>query len=202
MTGISLTDLVDYVGKTGTTKLTHARKLLSREEYGPEKDYYRRLRTMIQEYHKRGATDKKELDRIVAGLTDIKKNNNYRACVSGYKKWLGRKTYEYFTPPFEHWIRGNVDVRVNPEIGLKIGEVNYVIKLYFKSDSLKKSSADLILALMGDALGLPAAGTNYAVLDVRKRKLFDTAAPDISLMPLAEGEAASLSTIWTKLSSP
>ena len=199
MTDISLTDIVDYVGKVGTPKLTHARNLLTRDEYSPEKDHYRRLRMGIQEYHKGGGTDKKELDKIITGLTDPKKHDSHRACVSGYKKWLGRKTYEYFAPPFEHWSRGDVNVRVNPELGLKIGDTNHVVKLYFKSDPLKKSYADLILSLMGDALGEPASDTEYSVLDVRRRKLFSTATPDAALMPLVEGEAASLSTIWAKL---
>lgn len=199
MTDISLTDIVDYVGKAGSPKLTHARNLLTRDEYSPEKDHYRRLRMGIQKYHKNGGMNKEDLDQILTGLTDPKKHNSHRACVTGYKKWLGRKTYEHFPPPFDHWLRGDVNVRINPEIGLKIDNINYVIKLYFKAEPLKKTYADLILALMGDALGPPASETEYAVLDVRKRKLFSTSSPDITLMPLVEGEAASLSTIWSNL---
>lgn len=202
MADISLTDLVDYVGKVGTPKLTHARMLLTRDEYSPEKDHYRKIRMGIQNYHKGGGSDKNELDSVMIGLTDPKKHVSHRACVVGYKKWLGRKAYEYFIPPFIHWSRGGVNVRVNPELGLKIGEVNHVIKLYFKSDPLKKSYSDLILSLMGDAFGPPPDGTEYSVLDVRRKKLFSTPAPDITLMPLVEGEAASLSTIWSRLPPP
>ena len=200
MTDVSLTDLVDYVSKAGTAKLTHARNLLNRDEYSPEKDFYRRLRVGIQDYHKEGNTDKNELEQIVSSITDPKKTNSYRSCVTGYKKWLGRKKYHYFEPPHAHWNSSNVNVRVNPELGLNIDGTDHVIKLYFKSEPLKKASADLILALMGDALGLPENGRVYSVLDVQKKKIFSTQAPDMGLMPLVHGEAASLSTIWSGLS--
>lgn len=119
--------------------------------------------------------------------------------MTGYKKWLGRKKYIYFEPPFEHWVRSDLNLRVNPEIGLKIDDIAYVVKLYFKSDKLERKNAAIILAVMGDALGIPAQGTKYAVLDVRRKKLFDTDVIDTSLMPLVEGEAASLSMVWSKL---
>ena len=126
MTDLSLTDLVDYVSKSGTTKLTHAKKLKNREAYSPEKDFYRKLRMDIQEYHKSGKTNKKDLDKIISFTPDPKKLGSYQACVKGYKKWLGKKTYTHFDPPHYHWVRGAVDVRVNPELGLEIGGVQCI----------------------------------------------------------------------------
>ena len=90
MNPISLTDFVDFVMKVGSPKLTQVRTVKNRGPYDAATDFWKALREGIVSFHQDGGT-KKELDKIVAGLTDKKKVARYHECVGGYKKFLGRK---------------------------------------------------------------------------------------------------------------
>src|SRR5690606_26721719 len=111
---ISLTDFIDYVNKTGTSKLTKVRQLKDREKnYHPAKDFYKALREGIVENHQKGG-GKKDLDKIIQTLKDERKTKNYIEAIAGYKKFWGRKPINYFEPASRHWIIGDLDVRINP----------------------------------------------------------------------------------------
>jgi hypothetical protein len=196
---ISLTDFVDFVCKAGSSKLTKVKQIKGREEYSPATDFYKVLREGIVQNHEDGGT-KKELNEILTAVTDPKKVKNYTEAIEGYKKFWGRKAIKFFSPPFKHWKVGEVDVRINPELGLEYDDKFYVVKLYLKSDKLSKDKIDQILTLMVSQLRKKAQPeVRMAVLDVKNAKLFIKNDDDITLLPLLDGEARSFETIWNSI---
>ena len=199
MPDVSLTDFVDFVGKSGNPKLTLVRQIKDRGEYSPAEDFWRRLRNGIVEFHEKGHADKKRLDRLATGLRDKKKASNYPILVKQYKSFLGRKTIAWFKPSFAHWMSGGLDIRVNPELGLKINGDRHHLKLYFKGTPLTKAKADMVLLLMQQGLPGTQAGDSYSILDIRKKNLITTDAPNTDLLPLLHGEAAAYAAMWANL---
>lgn len=193
---VSLTDFVDFVCKTGSTKLTKVKQVKNREEYSPATDFYKALREGIVAIHQNDG-ERKDLKEILENITDKKKVTNYQDCIEGYKKFWGRKDLKWFEPPFKHWGIGDLDVRINPELGLEIDKKFYIIKLYFKSDKLSKEKVTQILTLLESQLREEVEDEPImAILDVKNSKLFTKDDRDISLLPLLEGEAKSFEIIW------
>lgn len=199
---ISLTDFIGFVNKSGNSKQTLVRQIKYREEYETYKDFYKPIRERIIELHKKG--QKKDfLDDILIGLTDDRKNNNYPQVIAGYKKFLGKKNFEWIKPIKKIWKIQNISISINPEIGLeekkKDGTSNfYIIKLYFKDERIQKSHVDQILTLMEMQLRdkVKEKEVNFALLDIRRGKLHTKNDRELKERPLLEGEAMSFSTIW------
>ena len=193
---ISLTDFIDFVCKTGSPKLTQVRTVKFREDYSPATDFYKALREGLINNHKVDG-GKKGLKNILDSLSDPKKTENYKAAIEGYKKFWGNKKITWFEPPFAHWKIGDVDIKINPELGLDFGGKFLVVKLYLKSDKLTKSRIDQILTLMESQLRpSQEPEVRMAVLDVKNGKIYIKDNDDISLLTLLEGEISSFETIW------
>jgi hypothetical protein len=196
---LSLTDFVDFVCKAGKSKLTKVKQIKGREEYSPATDFYKGLREGIIKNHEDGGT-KKDLTNIIDGLTDPKKLRNYSEAINGYKKYWGRKTITFFNPPFKHWKVGDVDVRINPELGLEYDDKYFVVKLYLKNDKLSKDKIDQILTLMESQLRKKVEPEiSMAVIDVKNAKFFVKEDDDLTLLPLLDGEVRSFETIWNSI---
>lgn len=194
---ISLTDFIDFVNKTGNQKLTQVRKVKNRPEYEPFADFYKPLREKIQFIHKNKLA-KEELDEILNSLTDDKKRANYPDLINGYKKFWGRKKIKWFKPPFKNWKIGELEIRINPELGLEYNGQFYVIKLFFKDDKIQKSQFDQIITLMEYQLRskVNEPEIKFALLDIRKSKLYPQKDDSKELVPLLLGEAKSFVEIW------
>ena len=202
---ISLTDFIGFVNKMGNAKLNHVKSIKDRPEYEPYMDFYKPLREAILKLHKKN--QKKEvLDTVLEGLTDDKKKRCYPDLIDGYKKFLGRKKFEWIKPPKKDWKIGGITITINPEIGLeekkKNGSSNfYIIKLYFKEDALKKAQADQILTLMEMQLRskVNESEIKFAILDIRRSKLHIKQGQELKELPLLKGEANSFATMWNSL---
>lgn len=202
---ISLTDFIGFVNKTGNAKLNHVKTIKERDEYEPFKDFYKPIREGIQKLHKKNLT-KDSLDKILANLTDDKKRKNYPDVINGYKKFLGRRKFEWIKPPQKDWKIGNISISVNPEIGLEEKKKDgtskfHIIKLYFKEERIQKSHVSQILTLMEMQLRdkVKESEVKFALLDIRKSKLHVKEDNKLDERPLLEGEASSFATIWEKL---
>ncbi len=130
----------------------------------------------------------------------------YPEIITGYKKFLGNKSVKWLKPHKKDWKIGNISISVNPEIGLeekkKDGSTNfYIIKLYFKEERMQKSHVDQILTLMEMQLRekVKEPEVKFALLDIRKNKLYVKNDNNIDERPLLEGEAMSFATMWEKL---
>lgn len=193
---ISLTDFIDFVNKSGNSKMTKVKQVKYRNTYHPASDFYKALREEIIETHKNNG-DKKSLDKLMQKLTDLKKKINYPISIDGYKKFWGKKKIEWFDPPFYHWLTGDLDVKINPELGLSFDNKFYVIKLFLKADKISKDKLSQILSLMESQLRKEAGDDIiFAVLDVKNAKLYENIKGDFTYLPLLEGEAKSFESIW------
>ena len=121
MPSIFLTDFVDFVVATGTSKLTKVRQIKRRPQYHPAFDHWKILRDGIVDFHATGNADRAFFDRLLAGMTDVAKRTTYQPLVTNYKRFLGRKTIvsqpsdQYIT-----WTYKDLEVRINPELRLKL----------------------------------------------------------------------------------
>lgn len=200
MVEISLTEFVDFVIKSGTPKLTEVRKIKRQhdEGYHPSRDYWRKLREGIIEYHQRGR-DGKFLDAVHSGIRDQNKRTNYPVLVKAYKKFLGRKKFEWFEPARADWRYADLCVRVNPELGLAIDGNDHLVKLYFKETKLTHERIAVLSHMMLKGLSASAEGLKVALLDVRSSKLHVFNAVDPALAPLLEGEALSFCRMYEEV---
>lgn len=198
MPSISMIDVTNFILKSGEPRMTHVRMLKNRSVngYDPQTDFYKRLRDGIIAYNKPPVGPKSELDRIAIGLSDPKKIAPFKKSVQGYKKFLGKKTISPFTSVKDKWDRGDMQVRVNPELGLDIDGVRHVVKLYPNKEHLDRKRADMMLVMMKDALVELDADVQVAVLDIQRGKLYTKPHPKMSLLPLLEAEVAAISVLW------
>jgi len=193
---ISITDFIGFVNKSGGSKLTKVRQLKRREAYHPSKDFYKLLREEIVELHQE-SKDLNILDDLLKRLTDNKKINSYPSVITGYKKFIGKKKTSWFEPPVSHWVIGDLDIKINPELGLKLGTKSLVIKLYLSADKITKDKVTQILSLLENELRtIVDDNVVFGILDVKTGKIFENSDRDISFLPLLEGEAKSFETIW------
>lgn len=199
MPRISLTDLIDVVSKSGSPKATKVAQIKNRPEYGPASDFYKIFREGLVDVHKH-AQDKSELKKILTKTSDLNRSSHYAGMITGYSKWWGKKELTWFIPPSTIYTNSGMDVSINPELGLSINGKTYAIKLYMKSEVLKKDRADLITALMEETLRPNTMnGATMAVLDVKNSKLFEYLQTDKKFKPMIDAELAYIASLWPNL---
>ncbi len=198
---VSLTEFMNYVNKSGSAKATVVVTAKSRreEDYQHFKDYWLLLRNKIKSVHQKGGTptDLRELMETI----NEEKRQNYNEAIEGYCRFWGRKNIEWQTPPRKSWSIGNVRVELNPELGVKFKDKTMFIKLFINSDSsMDKRHADLILALMETELRDKVKDDAiFAILDVKRGKLFEYRNTDRTLYALLKAEARGFEELWYEL---
>jgi hypothetical protein len=98
------------------------------------------------------------------------------------------------------WTYGELQVRVNPELGLRLGGIDHVVKLYFKDEPLPRRRLVVVFQLMKIAFeGKVKAEATLAVLDISNSKLLlpDPNAPDVTALLI--GEAAAFVAMWNAI---
>jgi hypothetical protein len=198
MPQISLTDFVDISTKSGRPKATKVRQVKERPEYEPAFDFYKPLRDHLVETHRSGGS-KADVSNVLAELTDPKKVRNYPDLVKGYKKWWGNKSIAWFNPPRSVYSSSGIEIIVNPELGLVVGGSRQVAKLYFKDDALTAYKTELIIDLMEQSLR-PQVGAqdSFAVLDVRKAKIFANGPHAPAAISIVNAELAYIAALWSQ----
>lgn len=199
MPSISLTDLVEVVTRAGTPKAKRVAAIKNRPAYQPQTDFYKALREGLVSIHEKGK-GKDALKELLPGLVDQKKVANYPAAIDGYRKWWGKKTFEWFVPVRATYGHAGVEVNINPELGLVIDGQRTLVKLYLKADALTKLRVDLVTCLMEKALR-PKCHKDDAValLDVRKGKLFVPGGDATVTGAMVDAELAYIADLWPKL---
>jgi len=198
MIRISQTDYIDFISKSGISKLTKVRSLVNRQAYHPSFDFYKKIREEIIENLKKGKKSIR-LD-FITDIVDKKKQTRYNFLVKGFKKFIGRKEAVWFDPPATTWSYNDLLIKMNPEVGLSINGEKYIIKLYFKDTPLQKKDIKVLLSMMNQTLctGL-YTGLKCALLDVEKGKLFPYTGIDKSINTLLEAEADYFIRLWHDL---
>lgn len=196
-TSISLTDFADFVMKVGPSQLAKVKELAKRGDYHPAYDYWKGLREGIQRFHAQGHTDRDALDRLMEPITDRKKVDRYLEAIKSYKKFLGRKKLDCFPPSRDTWHFRELQVRINPELGLVIDGTRYLVKLYFKGEPLDAHKLKLVFTLMQSCLSPAEVGvTKMAVIDVQNGKIHIQRDFDPAYIALLEAQALSFIHIW------
>jgi hypothetical protein len=195
---ISLTTLIDFVGKSGTPRLTCVREARARydEEYHPAKDYWRGLRNGIVGAHQPGGS----IDDLAALPSRVAESKAapYAQGVAGYRRFLGRKSVSWFEPHAGEWMAHGLKVRLNPELGLVVDGVPFHVKLYLKQEPLRRVAVQPLLHLLGHVAPGPFGATPL-VVDVQRGKPFVPDARTSRVGPLMAGEAAAFAAMWRDL---
>jgi len=199
MIQISLTDFVDYASKSGGPKLTKVRQLKKRPPYHPMRDFYKKLRDRIVVMHEKGESPE-VLDEVLEDHLNDLQLRNFPKVIQTYKRFLSRKKIQWFSPPTSDWRYRNLEVSVNPELGLVIKGVPYVIKLHFKNEPIASEKVAASIHLMEEELKQQCdSKTQFAILDMQNAKLLLKGKRSIDFSLLLSTEASSFITMWNKL---
>jgi len=194
---ISLIDFADYVMKVGPSQLAKVRELCFREDYHPSHDFWKGLREAIQRFHITGNKDISIIDGILLSIKDRKKIGCYPEAIKGYKRFLGRKKIEWFVPNRDTWKFRELQVRVNPDLGLVIDGIRYLVKLHFKGGSIDAHKLKLVFALMRTCLSPEELrNTKMAVIEVSKGKMYIEGKFDPTIGVVLEAQAISFIHLW------
>jgi hypothetical protein len=197
MDKISLSHFVDFVFKAGTPKLTGVRELKERKD-DLSTDFYRQVREAIVDMHRSGKPTS-VLDGFLAAQHDERRRRIYPAILDGYRRFLASGKMTWFEPPVATYRLGEIEIDMNPELGLVIDGAPHVIKMYCRGEPLSSKRASVVLNLLLCGLAERAPGSAFAVLDVRSAKLHSFKVPNPRLGLLLRAEAASFATIYTGL---
>lgn len=200
MDHVSLTYFVDFAMKSGMPKLAVVRDFKEREEYEPVADFYKLVREAMMQAHKE-AQPKKFLDRFYASVKDEKRRKVYLDVLRGYKRFLGRKSIGFFEPPQSLWKIGDLELHINPELGILIDDVPHVIKLYFKEGRLVNNRVASVVHVMNLALRAASPDGVIGILDVRHSRFLGPNIVHPNVNALLEGEAAAFCAMFNALES-
>ncbi|HSN97569.1 MAG TPA: hypothetical protein VLS89_04690 [Candidatus Nanopelagicales bacterium] len=197
MEKISLTYFVDFVLKAGTPKLAGVREWKERKD-DLSFDFYRQIRESIVDMHRSGKPDA-VLDDFLAAQRDERRRRVYPSIVEGYRKFLESGKMTWFEPPVGSCRLGDVEININPDLGLVIDGKPHLVKVYFRGEPLSGKRTTVVLNLLAGGLAETNPGKVLALLDVRNAKLHTFKAPNPRLGVLLRGEAAAFSTIYAAL---
>ena len=198
---VSLTQFLNFATKPPEQQLTVVREIRKQHDEGYEvpPDLYKQFREAVVHLHKTGKP-KDYLDQVAAQQKEPSRVKHYPLLARGYKKFLGRKTTDWFDPPAGAWLCEDLRINIRPEVGLVIDEVPTAIKLWLKDDdTLNKRRAELIVHLMPQALPSAQDELTVCVLDVRKGKAFCAGKSDYEQTALLRAQARSLVSLYRDL---
>jgi len=192
MEKVSLTYFVDFVLSSGTPKLTGVREYKERKDE-LSMDFYRPMREAIVEMHRKGEPSA-VLDEVAATQAVERRRRIYPVVASGYRRFLASRDVRWFEPPQASHRLGDIELNINPELGLVIDGRPHLVKLHMRCERLASRRAALMLGLL--SAGLKSAEHEIAVLDVQRARLHTSAAPDPRIDVLVRGEAAAFSSMF------
>lgn len=201
MINISLTDFIDFVSSSGTTKLNQVAAYKRRENYKFRVDYWRELRNSIKDFHADQTLDKEYFNAVLeTHFLDAGKREKCRPFLENYKKFLGRK--QVVSKPIikcDWHYSQDLTIRVNPELHLDINGKEQLVKLYFKKNPLTKKKIDQALLLIKIATQDVISDVHYTLFDLPQNKVWTQENPNMALLPLLKGEAENYITIYKNL---
>lgn len=166
---ISLTTFLDFINSRGTDKPGIVKDTIKQGEYNPNNDLYKDIREMIVSIQK----GHKTIDDLLSiSKRSKQKRENYPPIILGYIKWSTNKSFEHIRDDKFVYNFEGLHLSINPELIIKIKNRPAVVKLYFKAEPLRKSSAEVLSVLLREAyLSHNSELYNdydFGVLDVRK----------------------------------
>ena len=183
-----------FLLRTGVNKVSAVRE--AKEGLHPERDFYKPLRERIVQMHQKGG-DGSVLDGLLTEIQDERKKRFYPADIAGYRRFLdASKPEEWIAPPKAPLQIGNLELDVQPDLGLVIGGRKHLLLLQFGQRRSPAPRVSALLNIMYAALRPVAPDATFGVLDVQNARLHTLkAVPNPRLHVLLRGEGAAFEAI-------
>jgi hypothetical protein len=139
------------------------------------------------------------LDEFLAAQRDERRRRVYPSIVAGYRQFLSSAKMTWVEPPVGSCRLGDLEININPDLGLVIDGKPHLIKIYFRGEPLSSKRTSVVLNLLAGGLAETNPGKMLGLLDVRNAKVHTFKAPNPRLGVLLRGEAAAFSTIYAAL---
>lgn len=199
---VSLTTFMSYLNGSSFSKIKTVQKAKEESlvEYEHYKDYWFKFRNKVVSVHKKGFNED-ELRTVIDDAPEDRQMN-YKTVVDGYCKfWSKRKKAVWRNPIQKKWVKGNLQISINPEICLEHKGKIYLIKLFIHiKEKMSRKQADLITTLMRDSLGKKVPDNLICcVLDVKKGTLYEERTFEPTIKALLEAEAISFVSLWNNM---
>jgi len=193
---VSLTIFLDFLLKSGEDKQKCVDNFKNKP-YSTGQDYYKLVRNAIKTAKNRKDFENKDFE------SNSNKLKNFQDMKNGYLKFLGKNEFDNkkittTLAPLGDVKNGEyVTVKINPELCVNFKNETYIIKLYFNKDSkLTLKTSKLITNLMFISLKEKYPNAKYAVLDVKRGKLFEYSPSNTDLSNLLHNEAKSFYNLY------
>ncbi len=198
---ISLTEFINFINSSAMSKVSIVSRAKERreEEKGKPYDYWEGLKLGIKDVIKKGGIEE-DFWEIVENVRE-ELQPNYSVMIKGFLKFWKPKKMTWIKTTKKIVNLGGTHMILNPELGIRIGGEDHLIKLYLKANEiLDKRHADLILALMESELRPKVRPeVSFSILDVRRGKLFSYVNEDPRILSLLKTEGESFSKLWREL---
>jgi hypothetical protein len=195
---ISMTEFVNFINASGMARMTIVAKAKAKHEEieGNPYDYWKDFKEEVKRQLKNNGSKEDFLEMLESVREEVR--SNYQEMVNGFLRFWKPTRMKWFKPVNHKASIGGVKMIVNPEIGILWGNRRLMIKLYLKAnENLDKRHADIVLALMESELrGRVDPDIEFAVLDVRRGKLFKYVNNDPRLKVLLKAEGRAFSNMW------
>jgi hypothetical protein len=198
MAYITLPTFVGYSASTGPSRSSFVRRQrrLYEDPARAAFNYYRRAANAVRSG--RAAGQDEVALRALVNAADDRTKPHYAAIAEGWLRYLGRKSPRLVEVGRGRCRIGDLEIGVSPQLGLRKSDGRrYATWLYFKEEPLAKSSAQLALWVLEQAMPDVLPGGHALVIDVRRSKEFQLSARDRErLRPWARSEASAFLTLW------
>jgi len=201
MSEIGYDSFADYILKKEKHKKTFVRGIKKRAPYSPKTDYYLQLRVRLKQICKKHDS-LNTLDEMLSKLTNLNKKNGYPVLITKIKEFLAPKKYTWVDPSKKVIQYGDLAIRVNPELGLKIGNTIYFIKLYLKKTKITTEKINILKKIMQEAYSEIDENIHVAIFDVRGGNFYSIPInQNMELTYDLQKEASNWCKVWEELNN-
>lgn len=122
----------NFVTEKPNKRKKYVNKIINKEPYAFEKDYYSVLRIKLISTIKKNKS-LIELNQMLKKINP-KKHNHYEVLIDQIQNFMQGVKYIWVEPPKNIIEYSGLQLKVNPEIGININGETLFIKMYFKQD--------------------------------------------------------------------
>lgn len=198
MSEIGYDSFADYILKKEKYRKNFVKSIKKRGAYDPRTDFYLQFRRSLKKACKN--CNLNLLDEMLSKLTNSNKKSGYPILVAKIKEFLISKNYAWAEPVKKIIQYDDLLLRVNPELGLELGDTTYFIKLYLKKPKITVEKINILKKIMQEAYSETEGNIQVGILDVRSGNLYSI--PINQTMKLSYDltkEASSWSKAWNEL---
>lgn len=159
----------NFVTEKPNKRKRYVNKIINKEPYAFEKDYYSVLRIKLISAIKKNKS-LIELNQMLKKINP-KKHNHYEVLIDQIQNFMQGVKYIWVEPPKNIIEYSGLQLKVNPEIGINIKGETLFIKMYFKQDQIENEKVNVMLKIMQDSIKEDYQNAKVAILDVRRCEL-------------------------------